>query len=78
MNKKEIEELVLNGHTKEEAEKKAPLMLECQQMLRDWESGKEEVVSLWKTMNAWVYDGFNITYKNLGVDFDKMYYESNT
>ncbi len=76
--KKEIEELVLNGHTKEEAEKKAPLMLECQQMLRDWESGKEEVVSLWKTMNAWVYDGFNITYKNLGVDFDKMYYESNT
>ena len=76
--KKEIEELVSKGYDKEKAEKEAPLMLACQQMLRDWESGKEEVVSLWKTMNGWVYEGFDVTYKNLGVDFDKIYYESNT
>ena len=76
--KKEIEVLVTEGNSKEEAEKKSPLMLECQQMLRDWEDGKEAVVSLWKTMNAWVYEGFDKTYKTLGVDFDKIYYESNT
>ena len=53
-------------------------MLEAQEMLRKWEAGDEEVVSLWKTMNQWVYDGFDVTYKNMGVDFDQLYYESNT
>ncbi|MBC9795611.1 arginine--tRNA ligase [Sinomicrobium weinanense] len=76
--KKEIEELVAGGMPKKEAEKKAPLLLEAQEMLRKWEAGDEEVVNLWKTMNQWVYDGFDITYKNLGVDFDSYYYESNT
>ena len=76
--KKEIESLVASGETEEDAKKKAPLLLEAQSMLRQWESGDEETVSLWKTMNGWVYDGFNETYKNLGVDFDTLYYESNT
>jgi arginyl-tRNA synthetase len=76
--KKEIETLVGQGKTKEEAEKQAPLMLEAQEMLRRWEQGDEKVVGLWKTMNGWVYDGFAVTYANLGVDFDKTYYESNT
>ena len=76
--KKEIEELIAQGKTKEEAEKNAPLILEAQEMLRKWEAGDTEVVNLWKTMNGWVYEGFAITYKTLGVDFDKMYYESNT
>jgi arginyl-tRNA synthetase len=76
--KKEIEQLEKNGLSKEEAEKSAPLMVECQQMLRNWELGDTTVLNLWKTMNAWVYEGFESTYKNLGVDFDKIYYESNT
>lgn len=76
--KKEIEELIAQGKTKEEAEKNAPLIIEAQDMLRKWEAGDAEVVNLWKTMNAWVYEGFAVTYKTLGVDFDKMYYESNT
>ncbi|HRE79175.1 MAG TPA: arginine--tRNA ligase [Flavobacterium sp.] len=63
---------------KKEEEKHIPIMLEAQQMLLDWEAGKPEVIELWKTMNNWVYDGFNETYKNLGVDFDSYYYESNT
>lgn len=77
-NKKQIEELIAVGKTKEEAEKKSLLMLEAQDMLRKWEAGDKEVVDLWKTMNDWVYEGFAVTYKTLGVDFDKMYYESNT
>ncbi len=76
--KKQISELLSSGKSKEDAEKIAPILLECQTMLRNWENGDEETVRLWKTMNGWVYDGFDITYKNLGVDFDKMYYESNT
>ncbi|WP_316825401.1 arginine--tRNA ligase [Pedobacter miscanthi] len=76
--KKEIEALKAEGQTEEEAKKNAPLIKEAQQMLLKWEQGDEEVVSLWKTMNEWVYAGFNVTYKNLGVDFDKFYYESNT
>ena len=76
--KKQIEELIAQGKTKEEAEKNAPLIIEAQEMLRKWEAGDAEVVNLWKTMNAWVYEGFAVTYKTLGVDFDKMYYESNT
>jgi arginyl-tRNA synthetase len=76
--KLEIEELCKKGLTKEEAEKQAPLILEAQEMLRKWEAGDNEVTGLWKKMNSWVYDGFAITYKNLGVDFDRTYYESET
>ncbi|MFD2584450.1 arginine--tRNA ligase [Pedobacter vanadiisoli] len=76
--KKEIDALKAEGQSEEEAKKNAPLIKEAQHMLLKWEQGDEEVVSLWKTMNEWVYAGFNITYKNLGVDFDKFYYESNT
>lgn len=76
--KAEIEELVAKGVDKKVAEKEAPILLEAQQMLRKWEAGDDEVVKLWETMNGWVYDGFDITYKNLGVDFDQLYYESNT
>lgn len=76
--KKEIEALVNSGSTKEEAEKNAPLMLEIQEMLRQWEAGDPTTIELWKMMNGWVYEGFAETYKNLGVDFDKIYYESNT
>ena len=76
--KVEIAALMSQGKTEEEAKKQAPLILEAQQMLLDWENGKPEVIALWKTMNQWVYDGFAVTYKNLGVDFDSYYYESNT
>jgi len=76
--KKEIETLKLEGQTEEEAKKNAPLIKEAQKMLQDWEAGVPEVIELWKTMNGWVYEGFDVTYKNLGVDFDKYYYESNT
>ncbi|NAS14246.1 arginine--tRNA ligase [Poritiphilus flavus] len=76
--KEEVSDMVSSGISREKAEKEAPILLEAQQMLRLWESGDPEVVELWKTMNSWVYDGFNETYKNLGVDFDKLYYESDT
>ncbi len=76
--KEEIAQLIAEGKTEEEAKKEAPILLEAQAMLRKWEAGDEEVVLLWKTMNEWVYEGFNQTYKELGVDFDKNYYESNT
>jgi len=76
--KKEISELIVQGKTEDEAKKLAPSILEAQQMLLDWENGKPEVIALWKTMNQWVYDGFDQTYKNLGVNFDSYYYESNT
>ncbi|MEQ6124236.1 arginine--tRNA ligase [Pseudotenacibaculum sp. MALMAid0570] len=76
--KKEMAELIASGISEEDAKKQAPSLLEAQTMLRKWESGDEETVDLWKTMNGWVYDGFDITYKNLGVDFDTLYYESNT
>lgn len=76
--KKEIQQLVETGKTKEEAEKQAPLILKAQEMLLKWEAGDAEVINLWKTMNGWVYEGFDVTYKKLGVDFDKLYYESNT
>lgn len=76
--KKEVEELVAGGMKKEEAEKEAPIMKGTQQMLLDWEAGKPEVMDLWKRMNSWVYEGFDITYKRIGADFQKMYYESNT
>jgi arginyl-tRNA synthetase len=76
--KKEIETLKLSGENEEEAKKNAPLIKEAQAMLLAWENGDKEVIELWKTMNCWVYEGFAVTYKNLGVDFDKYYYESNT
>ena len=76
--KKEIEVLKAQGKTEDEAKKEAPILVEAQQMLQKWEAGDEAVVSLWKKMNAWVYDGFNSTYENLGVEFDNMYYESDT
>lgn len=76
--KAEITALIESGKTEEEAKKQAPIILEAQQMLLDWENGKPEVIALWKTMNQWVYDGFAATYKNLGVNFDSFYYESNT
>ncbi len=76
--KVQINELMAQGKTEEEAKKQAPIILEAQQMLLDWEAGKPEVIELWKTMNQWVYDGFAQTYKSLGVDFDSYYYESNT
>ncbi|WP_136153120.1 arginine--tRNA ligase [Flavobacterium sangjuense] len=76
--KAQIAELISQGKTEDEAKKQAPIIQEAQQMLLDWEAGKPEVIQLWKTMNQWVYDGFAQTYKNLGVDFDSYYYESNT
>ena len=76
--KKEIAQLIAEGKTEEDAKKQAPLILDAQQMLLKWEAGDAHVVALWKTMNSWVYSGFEVTYKNLGVDFDTLYYESNT
>jgi len=76
--KEQIAQLISEGKTEDEAKKQAPIILEAQEMLLKWEAGDEEVIALWKTMNQWVYDGFAITYKNLGVNFDSYYYESNT
>lgn len=76
--KKQIKELQSQGQTEEEAKKNAPLMLEAQEMLRLWEAGEPETVGLWKKMNNWVYEGFEQTYKKMGVSFDKFYYESDT
>ncbi|HWZ03490.1 MAG TPA: arginine--tRNA ligase, partial [Mucilaginibacter sp.] len=74
----QIEALKAEGQTEDEAKKNAPLIKEAQQMLQKWEAGDEEVKTLWKTMNTWVYTGFAETYKKLGVSFDKFYYESDT
>ncbi len=76
--KEEVEHLVQKGMSKEEAEKNASLAKEIQQMLLKWEAGDKETIDLWKMMNGWVYDGFDISYKKLGVGFDKIYYESQT
>jgi arginyl-tRNA synthetase len=76
--KLQIERLVMEGMNDADARNAAPLILEAREMLLKWESGNREVVELWKTMNAWVYEGFDETYKSLGVDFDKIYYESET
>ena len=76
--KEEIAAMVAEGVDKKVAEKEAPILLDAQEMLRKWESGDEEVVALWQTMNQWVYKGFEVTYSNLGVDFDQYYYESDT
>ncbi len=76
--KKEIETLKNHGKTEEEAKKEAPVLLEAQNMLQKWEADDPETIALWKKMNQWVYNGFEKSYANLGVDFDKNYYESNT
>lgn len=76
--KAEIKKLMTQGMTEEEAKKEAPLIKEAQEMLLKWEQGDKEIRSLWETMNDWVYAGFDTTYKKLGVDFDKIYYESDT
>ena len=76
--KKQIERLTAEGMAESQAKKEAPLLLEAQEMLQKWEAGDPETVALWKKMNQWVYDGFDITYKEMGVDFDALYYESQT
>lgn len=76
--KKQVAALIAEGMPKELAEKDAPLMKAAQQMLVDWEAGDPETIALWKKMNSWVYAGFDITYKRIGSDFDKIYYESET
>ena len=76
--KQEVEEMVAKGMDKAMAEKEAPIMKETQQMLLDWENGKPEVMELWREMNGWVYAGFEVTYKRIGSDFAKTYYESDT
>lgn len=76
--KKEVESLVLSGKTKEEAEREAPIMKAAQQMLVDWEAGDPEVLRIWNMMNSWVYAGFDETYKRIGSDFERVYYESQT
>ena len=76
--KEEIAGLISEGKTKEEAEREAPIFLKAQEMLRLWEQGDPETLALWRRMNQWVYDGFEVTYHNLGVSFDRNYYESET
>jgi len=76
--KAQINQLMEAGKTEEEAKKQAPIIMEAQEMLKKWEAGDDQVITLWKKMNQWVYDGFATTYTNLGVNFDKYYYESNT
>ena len=77
--KAQVKELMAEkGISEDEAKKTAPIMLQAQEMLRKWEAKDPEVYSLWETMNGWVYEGFDVTYKALGVDFDKVYYESET
>ena len=76
--KAEINQLIESGKTEEEAKKQAPIIVEAQDMLKKWEAGDDKVIELWKMMNQWVYDGFATTYTNLGVNFDRYYYESNT
>lgn len=76
--KKEISKLISQGKNKEEAEQNAPLILQAREMLKKWETCDKEVISLWQKMNNWVYEGFDVTYAKLGVDFDKIYYESDT
>lgn len=77
-HKKEVAALKEQGMTEEAAEQEAPIMKEAKQMLVDWEAGKPDVIALWKKMNSWVYEGFDVTYKRIGSDFDKTYYESDT
>ena len=76
--KKEVAELIKKGSDSKLAEEKAPILLKAKEMLLKWEAKDKEIIDLWRKMNSWVYDGFEATYKRLGVDFDKNYYESET
>lgn len=76
--KKQVAELMAAGKTEDEAKAEAPILLQAREMLVKWEQGDPEVISLWKTMNSWVYEGFDATYKRMGVSFDHIYYESQT
>lgn len=76
--KEEIEQLKAGGRTEEQAKKEAPILIEAQEMLKKWEAGDEDITTLWKQMNGWVYEGFDATYKQMGVYFDTTYYESDT
>lgn len=76
--KKQIDGLKASGQTEEEAKKNAPIIVEAQKMLQLWEASDPDVIGLWKKMNGWVYEGFDVTYKKMGVDFQKYYYESDT
>ncbi len=76
--KKQVEDLVKQGRTEEDAKKQAPLIIEAQEMLKKWENNDKDIRALWQKMNGWVYDGFEKTYKRLGITFDKTYYESKT
>ena len=76
--RKQVEELTAQGVAKEEAERTAPIMRQAQAMLKRWEEGDGEVIDLWYMMNNWVYEGFDATYRSLGISFDKIYYESQT
>ena len=78
IHKAEVDQMLSEGMSKEAAEKQAPIVQQAREVLLKWEAGDKETVALWKKMNQWVYDGFNETYDNLGVDFDKLYYESDT
>ncbi len=75
---RQVKQLVLKGFSKDEAKKNAQIFIEAQEMLLKWEANDKDVINLWKKMNSWVYEGFDQTYKKLNVDFDSMYYESNT
>ena len=74
----QVKDLIKQGKAEDDAKQQAPILLEAKDMLLKWEAGDKQVVSLWKKMNQWVYDGFEVTYKRLGVDFDSYYYESQT
>jgi len=76
--RKEVDELIRQGYSQEEAENSAPSIREAREMLKKWEEKDKQTVRLWETMNSWVYEGFDVTYRRLGVDFDKIYYESET
>ncbi len=76
--REEVKALMAEGKSEDEAKKQAPLLLEAQELLRKWEAGDKATIATWKKMNQWVYDGFDVSYKRLGVDFDKFYYESDT
>ena len=77
-NKEQVSELINKGVSENDAKKQTPLLLEAQNMLQKWESGDKQTVELWEKMNNWVYKGFDVTYKKLGIEFDKIYYESQT
>ena len=76
--KKEVKELSIGGLSQIKAEQKSQIFIEAKELLRRWEAGDKEIINVWKLMNGWVYNGFNKTYKDLGVDFDSLYYESDT